>query len=233
MYVHYGRIASGNQISQSFTPRVKWLNRTRHGQSRRVGISNVVVLQGAAVEVIEGRGDVSPAAGVPLPICCFEDLLERHQHEIYRFALQLTRNRPDADDLYQETMIKAYRAFGRLDGDANHRAWLYRIMTNTFLSGRRKASREGSLDAETEAVWPADPSDHVAETEARDLLREVELFVQTLPAKQRVALILRKYHELGYADIAENLKCSEAAARANVHEALRKLRDRFGNGVPS
>lgn len=191
----------------------------------------MVIVQSAQSELIEQRGDGAPNAGFAVPIRCFEDLLERHQHELYRFALQLARNRSDADDLYQETMIKAYRAFGRLDGDANYRAWMYRIMTNTFLSGRRKASREGSLDAETEAAWPADPSDHVAETEARDLLVEVERFVQTLPAKQRVALILRKYHELGYPEIAANLKCSEAAARANVHEALRKLRDRFATSV--
>lgn len=166
-----------------------------------------------------------------VPIVTFDDLLERHQAEIFRFALQLTRNRADADDLYQETLIKAYRAFGRLDGDANHRAWLYRIATNTFLSGKRKIKREDSLDDALEATLPADPTDHAADLEARALLAEVEVFVASLPHKQRIALILRKYHEMGYADIAANLKCSEAAARANVHEALRKLRDAFEDRI--
>ena len=64
--------------------------------------------------------------------------------------------------------------------------------------------------------------------DARALLVEVECFIEKLPPKQRVALILRKYHEMDYADIAVNLKCSEPAARANVHEALRKLRVEFG-----
>lgn len=176
-------------------------------------------------------GDATALPGVPLPIVTFDDLLDRHQAEIYRFAMQLTRNHADADDLYQETLIKAYRAFDRLDGAANHRAWLYRIATNTFLSGKRKAKREDPLDETLEAVLPADPVDHVAEFEAQDLLAEVQRFVAALPDKQRVALVLRKYHEMDYSEIAINLKCSEAAARANVHEALRKLRTCFGDRI--
>jgi RNA polymerase sigma-70 factor (ECF subfamily) len=176
-------------------------------------------------------GDAIASPGALLPIVTFDDLLERHQTEIYRFSLQLTRNRADADDLYQETLIKAFRAFDRLDCTANHRAWLYRIATNTFLSGKRKANREDSLDAAGEAIMPADPADHASDLEARDLLHEVERFVACLPDKQRVALILRKYHEMDYAEIAANLKCSEAAARANVHEALRKLRLSFGDRI--
>ena len=159
----------------------------------------------------------------------FETVLSHYQGEIYRYTMHLTRNRPDADDLYQETLLKAYRAFSRLDGAANHRAWLYRIATNTFLSDRRKRSREAGLDEATEQVLTAPPTDHAAGLDARDLLREVETFVAALPVKQRVALILRKHHELGYAEIAATLKCTEAAARANVHEALRKLRQSFGD----
>src|SRR5215218_10682663 len=177
------------------------------------------------------RGDASALPGFALPIVTFDDLLDRHQAEIFRFTLQLTRNRADADDLYQETLIKAYRAFDRLDGAANHRAWLYRIATNTFLSDKRKAGREGPLDETVELSLPAETTDHAAGLDARDLLQEVEGFVANLPAKQRVALILRKYHEVGYDEIAATLKCSEAAARANVHEALRKLRDCFGDRI--
>lgn len=166
-------------------------------------------------------------SGVPLGPT-FDDLLARHQAEIYRYALQLTRNSADADDLYQETMMKAYRAFGRLDASSNYRAWLYKIASNSFLSGRRKANRESPLDGAFELALTAAPVDHAAKLDAADLLREVERFVAALPDKQRLALILRKYHELGYDEIAANLKCSEAAARANVHEALRKLRTCFG-----
>jgi RNA polymerase sigma-70 factor (ECF subfamily) len=157
----------------------------------------------------------------------FDDLLTRYQAELYRFALQLTRNRADADDLYQETLLKAFRAFDRLDGAANHRAWLYRIATNTFLSSRRRAGREELLDEEAAIEIPAEQTDHAASLDARDLLCEVATFVDGLPPKQRVALVLRKYQGLGYDEIAANLETSETAARANVHEALRKLRERF------
>ena len=177
-----------------------------------------------------GTGGPGSAAvpGDPAPVT-FDDVLARHQGEIYRFTVQLTRNPTDADDLYQETLLKAYRAFGRLDGHANHRAWLYKIATNTFLDDRRKRGREDPLDPDAEAALPATPTDHAAGLDARALLREVEAFVAALPPKQRAALILRKHHEVGYPEIAATLRCSEAAARASVHEALRKLRDAFGD----
>lgn len=168
---------------------------------------------------------------VALPIATFDDLLTQYQTEIYRFALHLTRNRPDADDLYQETLIKAFRAFGRLDGAANHRAWLYKIATNTYLSDRRKHGRIHSLDGQPSVVIRAKQVDHDARFDACRLLREVEHFVMSLPSKQRIALIMRKYHEMSYAEIAETLRCSEAAARANVHQALRKLRDHFADRI--
>lgn len=160
---------------------------------------------------------------------CFDELLERYQNEIFRYSVQLTRNTTDADDLYQETMLKAYRAFGRLGPDSNYRAWLYRIATNTFLSQKRKEKRERPLDPVLDDHLAVTNPDQPASMDARALLAEVEQFVQNLPEKQRVALILRKYHELDYANIAETLNSSEEAARANVYEALRKLRTCFGD----
>jgi RNA polymerase sigma-70 factor, ECF subfamily len=163
------------------------------------------------------------------PTATFDDLLTRYQTELFRYALQLTRNRTDADDLFQETLLKAFRAFDRLDGAANHRAWLYRIVTNTFLDNRRRSGREQPLDEVVEVTVPAYQTDHAASLDARDLLAEVADFVDRLPAKQRVALVLRKYHGLGYDEIAAILDSSEGAARANVYEALRKLRERIGD----
>ena len=174
--------------------------------------------------------DASPtAAPEETREATFEEVIDRYQTEIYRYALHLTRDRMDADDLYQETLLKAYRAFGRLDGAAYHRAWLYRIATNTFLSDRRKQGRVACLDDEVVQVIPAAPIDHAAGLDARDALREVVDFIAALPPKQRAALTLRKYHELDYAEIAATLQSSEGAARASVYEALRKLRERFGD----
>jgi RNA polymerase sigma factor (sigma-70 family) len=162
----------------------------------------------------------------------FDETLARYGAEIYRFALHLTRNRTDADDLYQETALKAYRAWDRLPCDANHRAWLYRIASNTFLSDKRKTSRLRSLDAEeTVESIPAASRDDDGRLDAGNLLREVERFIEALPPKQRIALVQRKYLDFGYSEIAATLGCSEEAARRSVHEALRKLRERFGDRI--
>lgn len=159
----------------------------------------------------------------------FTTMVDRFGDEIYRFACQLTGNTTDADDLYQETLLKAFRAFDRLSADANHRAWLYRICSNTFISDRRKHGRVSPMnDVLTETLTASSP-DHASTLDARALLEDVERFVGGLPPKQRVALVLRKHHEYGYAEIAGILNCSEAAARANVHEALTKLRGAFAH----
>jgi RNA polymerase sigma-70 factor (ECF subfamily) len=161
--------------------------------------------------------------------CIFTSMIERFGDEIYRFACQLTGNGTDADDLYQETVLKAFRAFDRLPTDANHRAWLYRICSNTFISDRRKHGRVAPMNDVLAETLTASAPDQARELDARDLLRDVERFVDALPPKQRVALVLRKHHEYGYADIADVLNSSEAAARANVHEALMKLRGAFAH----
>ena len=161
--------------------------------------------------------------------CLFTSIIERFGDEIYRYATQLSGNCTDADDLYQETLLKAFRAFDRLPLDANHRAWLYRICSNTFISDRRKHGRVSPMNDVLAETLTASAPDQASTLDARDLLRDVEQFVDTLPPKQRVALVLRKHHEYGYADIAEMLNSSEAAARANVHEALMKLRGAFAH----
>ncbi|MDQ3043530.1 MAG: RNA polymerase sigma factor [Chloroflexota bacterium] len=177
---------------------------------------------------LTGAGWDREAPDTPVSVS-FDEILVRHNREIYRYALHLTRNGADADDLYQETLLKAFRGFDRLDSSANYRAWLYRIATNTFLSDRRKLGRIRPIDEITAEAIEAPVVDHATQLDARDLLQEVGLFIEALPAKQRLGLVMRKHQELDYAEIGLALKCSEAAARANVHEALRKLRDCFGD----
>ena len=116
----------------------------------------------------------------------FTDLIDRLGQELYRFARQLTGNGSDADDLYQETLLKAFRAFDRLPDDANHRAWLYRIASNTFISDRRKHARCPAHQRRPCRHPGRSCSDHARALDARDLLHDVEQFVHALPPKQRV-----------------------------------------------
>ena len=167
-------------------------------------------------------------ASVPEPPC-FDWVVETYTADVMRFSLHLTGNRADASDLFQETMLKAQRAFGRLPADASHRPWLLRITNNTFLDERRRQARLIALPPEHEARLPAPGHDLAAALDARDLLAEVEAAIELLPRKQRISLILRKHVEASYEEIGETLRISPTAARANVYQALRKLREQFGD----
>jgi RNA polymerase sigma-70 factor (ECF subfamily) len=163
------------------------------------------------------------------PDLAFEQMVERFRLDLMRFALHLTGNRSDADDLFQETMLKAQRAFDRLPADAAHRPWLLRIATNTFLDDRRRRSRLTHLAPAHEAALVAPTHDVVDTLDARDLLVDVWAAIGCLPRKQRVALTLRKQGEASYDEIGLALDMTPTAARANVYQALRKLREQFGD----
>jgi RNA polymerase sigma-70 factor (ECF subfamily) len=155
----------------------------------------------------------------------FPEVLAHYQDVIYRYALHLTGNRVAADEVYQETVLTAYHEFDRLDGSANHRAWLYRIATDVFLSNRRQRSEEGARVEERTEFVPA--ATVAARGDACSLVQEVQVAMERLPLKQRIALIQRKYHDFSYTEIAASLRCSEAIARTSAYQALRTLRTMF------
>lgn len=162
----------------------------------------------------------------------FEALIEKHHDEIYRYVWRMLYNAGQAtvaaDDLTQETFERAYRAYSRLRPDSNERAWLYKIATNCTLTALRKSSRQARhvtpLPEDT-YLGPPDPGPGPAETTSyRALLDQVRVRIERLPDKQRNALILRYVHEMAYEELAEALECSEDSARANVYQALKRLR---------
>lgn len=171
-----------------------------------------------------------PALGETQPD--FVATIETIGPEIYRYLVRLAGNRADADDLYGDTALNAFRAWDRLPADANHRAWLFRIATNAFLSRQRRRAREVALDPGREERIAAPDHDPAAAIDAAALLEEVAHQVALLPPKQRTALVLRKHHDWPYPDIAAHLRCSEDAARASVSQALRTLRASFGDRLP-
>lgn len=168
---------------------------------------------------------MNPIAAESKP--AFEMLVERHGRELHAYLWRMLGNDHDAEDCLQETFLRAYRAYGRLDDRANTRAWLYRIAGNQARSQfrQRRARSAGELEL-VRAEAAREPSiEGVVERKLR--LEQIRVAVEALPMKQRQALILRKYQEMDYAEIAEILGCSAQAARANVYQALKKLRTRF------
>jgi RNA polymerase sigma factor (sigma-70 family) len=147
----------------------------------------------------------------------FQVLLDSHGPVVHRF-LVASVGPVDADDCFQETCIAALRAYPDLRDDSNLRAWLLKIARNKAIDSHRAAGR---LPAPAEQlpevpVPPSEPIDGEPRLWAR---------VRALPEKQRMAVFLRSVADLDYAEVAAALDCSRDAARRNVHEGLRRLRE--------
>lgn len=155
----------------------------------------------------------------------FETVLEAHHAEIYRYLRRVTARTSDADDLSQETFLRAWRAYRALAADANVRAWLFTIATNLarnhFRAERRRRNAHAAVRAVRVETDGAQPDGEAVFNETRVRLEQV---VATLPVKQRMAFVLRKIHDLDYEAVAQSLNCSAESARAHVFHALRKIR---------
>jgi RNA polymerase sigma-70 factor, ECF subfamily len=158
----------------------------------------------------------------------FDELVEKHSGEIFAYVWRMLRETSDAEDCLQETFLRAFRSYGRVRTGTNYRAWLYKIATNAARSQwkKRKRSEIHTLDLDPE--MQGDGISVADRVEQKTLLAAVARAVETLPDQQRAALIMRKYQELSYAEIAAALECTEAAARANVYQAAKKLQAQFG-----
>jgi RNA polymerase sigma-70 factor (ECF subfamily) len=160
----------------------------------------------------------------PVTDPAFEALVERYSAEIYAYLWRLLRDPDRAADCLQDTYLRALQAFPRLRHRDHLRAWLYTIATNRARTLQREGARRELQHQELSDAF-ADPRPSVGKRVTdRETLQQVLRAVQRLPVKQREALILRRYQELTYAEIAAILGGSPAAARTNVHLAQGKLK---------
>lgn len=162
---------------------------------------------------------------VPLP---FGELVQRHEREIMRYLLRVSGDRDDAADLFQETWLRAYRAYPRLHPESDVRPWLYAIATNLCRNRARSGARRTRvIVSDSEEHSAADPTGgHQHSFYETDGYAMVHLRqrIADLPTKQRQALYLRYFGGLDYAEIATTMNCSQESARANVSQAMRKLK---------
>jgi RNA polymerase sigma factor (sigma-70 family) len=149
----------------------------------------------------------------------FQALLEEHRTDVYRF-LMATAGPSEADDAFQETWMAALRAYPRLRRADNLRAWLFRIAQNKSIDAHRARGRR----AVPVAVVPDSASS--SPDEDPDLWARV----RELPAKQRTAVYCRSVLAMPYDELAALLDSSEEAARRNVHEGLKRLREELTDG---
>jgi RNA polymerase sigma factor (sigma-70 family) len=145
----------------------------------------------------------------------FQALLDAHRADVYRF-LVATAGPSDADDAFQETWIAALRAYPSLRRADNLRAWLFRIAQNKSIDAHRARGRR----AVPVAALPERPSPPPPEGDP-----ELWERVRELPDKQRTAVFCRTVLGMPYEEVALLLESSEDAARRNVHEGLKRLRE--------
>lgn len=163
----------------------------------------------------------------------FETMVAAHHGEIYRYLVRATRRSSDADDLSQETFLRAYRVYRTLPKEANTRAWLFAIATNLFRNHLRGQRRRRTAYAAVESMLTErDGMGPEGVALGREVGTQIERAVERLPAKQRLAFLMRKIHGLDYGAIGQSLECSADSARAHVFQALRKIR-RALDGQPA
>ncbi len=165
----------------------------------------------------------------------FAEQAMQYMAPLYTAALRMTRNSADAEDLVQETYLKAYRGFGGFEQGTNLKAWLYRILTNTFINSYRSKKRrpdESELD-EVEDLYlyrrlgglEAVAVGRSAEDELMDLVtdQEVKDAIEALPEQFRMAVLLADVEGFSYKEIAEILDIPIGTVMSRLHRGRKAL----------
>lgn len=159
----------------------------------------------------------------------FGTLVRRHQERIYGLAFRLTGDHASADDLAQETFVRAWRGIGQFGGRSGFYTWLYRIALNLAFSRWKKAQSRRELSLEPEILEKQrDPSrrgeDGAGEARSREIAAALEEALAGLSAEHRSTVVLREMEGLSHGEIARISRCSEGTVRSRLHYAKRILK---------
>jgi len=161
----------------------------------------------------------------------FRALVERHSRAVYRLAHRMTGNPSDAEDVVQETFLKAYRQLGRFESRANFGTWLHRIAVNCSIDLiRSRPHREAAHDAAdleeigtpgTQDTTQRTPERLMLSTEVQDRITEA---MSTLSQRERAAFVLRHFEGHSIDDISRSLGLKANATKHSIFRAVRKMR---------
>jgi RNA polymerase sigma-70 factor (ECF subfamily) len=149
-----------------------------------------------------------------------------HLDALYNFAMYLTRNPPDADDLVQETYLRAFRFSHRFEPGTHLRAWLFQIMRNTFLTFYRLRERESAVAEDGVPDWDVPmfhdaPDDDSRATEAHT---DLERALRRLPEEFRTVLLLAEVEGLPLEEVAQVMACPVGTVKSRIFRAKERLR---------
>ncbi len=163
-------------------------------------------------------------------------LLQKHRSSLIHFLYRMVQDQPVAEELAQEVFLRVYRSRGSYEPTAKFTTWLFRIATHLALNALRDGKNERvheRLDAEIRDLPVRQVSDSRPTVEERMVyqarLDEVRRAIRMLPEKQRAAVLMHKYQEMDYTQIARALKCSESAVKSLLFRAYETLRARLGH----
>jgi RNA polymerase sigma-70 factor (ECF subfamily) len=159
----------------------------------------------------------------------FRFLVERHSRAIYRSAYRITGNSADADDVVQETFLRAYRSLGRFDSRAAFTTWLHRIAVNCSLdlidSRKRRDGRISDGEDLAAIVSPAATPDRVVH--GLEMQRAVATAMERLSGNERTAFVLRHFEGMPLEEIGKVLGTQLNATKNTVFRAVKKLREQL------
>jgi RNA polymerase sigma-70 factor (ECF subfamily) len=172
----------------------------------------------------------------------FEDDALPHLNALYGVALRLTRNPRDAEDLVQDTVLRAYRYWHKFERGTNCKAWLFKILTNTFINRYHRTKRDRDHLASVRPTWPHSYGDEEAATQdilshevteasrdpegalaSRLLSDDVIRALEALPPEFRLAVLLCDVEEFSYKEIAEIMECPVGTVMSRLFRGRRLL----------
>jgi RNA polymerase sigma-70 factor (ECF subfamily) len=166
----------------------------------------------------------------------FEHEVMPHLQSLYGVALRMTKSEPDAEDLVQDAILRAYRFWGGFEAGSNCRAWLMRILTNVFRNRYRERAREQEILGEAEASTAnvgqfhgAAPRDAESALFGRMLSRDVEEALGTLPPEFRLPVILADLEDLSYREIADIMECPAGTVMSRLYRGRRMLQKQLSD----
>jgi len=165
----------------------------------------------------------------------FTELVDRHRDAVVNLTYRYLGNRTDAEDLAQEVFLKVYRARHRYEPAAKFTTWLYRVAANACLNEvrdrrRRPTFAAAPLDAGDDPPGPGPDraaGSPLEEAEKSEMREHVRAALDELPERQRMALLLNKFHGLGYEELAESLSMTVPAVKSLLVRARENVRRRI------